>query len=274
MSVQLLKRRHTWLGRGKNGFLEVAPFLNLLWALVARDIRARYRRSFLGPAWAIIHPFMLMVVFTIVRGIINIPSDGVPYVIFSYSALVPWTFFSTATQMCGSSIMSNASIIKKIAIHLEILPLTAVMTAAFNLLMSGLVLMGMMMWFRTPTGWALLWIPFLVLLTGLLAMGVGMLLAALGTFKRDFLMAGNFLMQLWLYISPIIYPMSSVPEDWLPFYVLNPMVGIIEGFRNVLIQGNRPDLRLLTWSILGIGIVWIIAHPIFRRMSQYFADVL
>ncbi len=247
---------------------------NLLWALVYRDIRVRYRRSFLGPAWAIIQPLMLMVVFTIIRGIVTIPSDGVPYVIFSYSALVPWMFFSKATQACGASIISNASIIKKIDIPREILPLAAVLTAAFDLLMSGLVLVGMMIWFRVPVNETLLWIPVLVLMTGMLAMGIGMFLSAFGTFKRDFLMASGFLIQLWLYVSPIIYPISSVPEQWRSLYELNPMVGILEGFRTVLVKGVSPNLNLLMVSVFGMCIVWIIAHPLFRKMSQYFADVL
>jgi lipopolysaccharide transport system permease protein len=249
-------------------------FLTLLWALVSRDVRGRYRRSILGPAWAIIQPLFLMVVFTFIRGIVNIPSEGVPYVIFSYSALVPWTFFSSAVSNCGPSIMGNAGILKKMAVPREVFPLAAVLTAAFDLLMSGLVLAGMMLWFRVPVGWLLLWVPVLVLMTGTLALGVGMFLAAFGTFKRDFLMAGGFLMQLWLYVSPIIYPVSSVPERWRGLYVVNPIVGILEGFRAVLIKGAAPDLGLLAWSLLGIVVAWAVAWPLFRYMSQYFADVL
>jgi len=249
-------------------------FLTLLWALVSRDVRGRYRRSILGPAWAIIQPLFLMVVFTIIRGFVNIPSEGVPYVIFSYSALVPWAFFSSAVSSCGPSIMGNAGILKKMAVPREVFPLAAVLTAAFDLLMSGLVLAGMMLWFRVPVGWSLLWVPVLVLMTGVLALGVGMFLAALGTFQRDFLMAGGFLMQLWLYVSPIIYPVSSVPERWRGLYVLNPMVGILEGFRAVLIKGTMPDLGLLVWSLLGIAVAWTVGWPLFRYMSQYFADVL
>lgn len=246
----------------------------LLLALIVRDIRARYRRSILGPAWAILHPLLLMVVFTIIRGIVSIPSEGVPYIIFSYSALVPWTFFSTATQTCGSSMLSNASIIKKIAVPREILPLASVLTAGFDLLMSSVVLIGMMLWFRVSVGWSLLWLPVLLTMTGVLAMGVGMVLAAFGTFKRDFLMGAGFMMQLWLYISPVIYPLNSVPERWKSLYILNPMVGILEAFRAILAKGTMPDMRLLLFSIVEILIVWAIAHPIFRKMSQYFADVL
>lgn len=241
---------------------------------MARDLRSRYRRSFLGPAWAILQPVMLMAVFAMIRQFVAIPSDGTPYIIFSYSALVPWTFLSKATLNAGSSVMSNASIIKKIALPREILPLAMVVTAAFDLLMSGLVLIGMMLWFRVPIGWSLFWLPILIVMTGGLAMGIGMLLAALGTFKQDILLVGNFFIQLWLYISPIIYPISSVPDHWRPLYILNPLVGIIEGFRNVLVKGFSPDFMLLGWSLLGILFIWVIAHPIFRKMSQYFADVL
>lgn len=249
-------------------------FLSLFWALVSRDVRGRYRRSILGPAWAIIQPLFLMVVFTFIRGVVDIPSDGVPYIIFSYSALVPWSFLSNAVSACGPSIMSNAGILKKMAVPREIFPLAAVTTAAFDLLMSGLVLVGMMVWFRVPVSWSLLWTPMLVTMTAMLALGVGMGLAAFGTFKRDFLMAGSFLMQLWMYVSPIIYPVSSVPERWRNLYALNPTVGIIEGFRSVLIQGIAPDLGLLGWSLLGTGLIWALAWPLFRYMSQYFADVL
>jgi lipopolysaccharide transport system permease protein len=264
--------RTTWQGVKRRD--KVERFFNLLWALVSRDVRGRYRRSILGPAWAIIQPLFLMVVFTIIRGFVNIPSEGVPYVIFSYSALVPWGFFSSAVNGCGPSIIGNAGILKKMAVPREVFPLAAVLTAAFDLLMSGLVLAGMMLWFRVPVGWSLLWVPILVLMTGALALGVGMFLAALGTFKRDFLMAGGFLMQLWLYVSPIIYPVSSVPERWRGLYVLNPMVGIIEGFRAVLVKGTVPDLGLLVWSLFGIAVAWAVAWPLFRKMSQYFADVL
>lgn len=253
---------------------QLGRFLNLLWALVSRDVRARYRRSILGPAWAIIQPFGLMVVFSLLRGVVSIPSDGIPYVIFSFSALVPWTFFANAVNYCGPSIMNNAGVLKKMAIPREVFPLAAVLTAGFDLLMSGLVLAGMMLWFQVPVGWSLLWLPLLVALTGALALAVGMFLASLGTFKRDFLLASTFLVQLWLYTTPIIYPLSSVPERWRSLYVLNPMVGLLEAFRSILARGTAPDLELLAWALPGIALAWLVSWPLFRRMSQYFADVL
>lgn len=208
------------------------------------------------------------------RGFVNIPSDGVPYVLFSYSALVPWTFFTNAVSFCGPSVYSNAQVIKKIALPREVFPLAAVTTALFDFTMSGLVMIGMMLWFRVSVGWPLLWLPVLVLLVATLAFGVGMFIASLGTFKRDFIFATPFLIQFWLYATPVIYPMSSVPERWQTLYMLNPMVGVIEGFRNVLIRNIAPPLGAFGWSVLMTGVVLAITWPVFRWLSRYFVDVM
>lgn len=253
------KLHHTW---------------NLLWALTSRDVKARYRRSLLGPLWAVIQPFFLMVVFTVIRGFVDIPSDGIPYPIFSYSVLVPWTFFATAVNQAGPSILGNAGILKKMAVPREVFPASAVLTAAFDMTMAGLVLAGMMVWYQVPVNASLLWLPVLIGMTALFAWAVGIFLAALGVFRRDFLLAGTFLMQLWLYATPIIYPLSSVPEQWRLLYSLNPMVGILEGFRNVLARGLPPELGLLLLALPGIALALLAGWPLFRLMSQYFADVL
>lgn len=249
-------------------------FLHLLWALILRELKGRYRRSLLGPAWAIIQPLFYMIIFTFIRGVLDISSDGVPYVIFSYSALVPWAFFSNAVTRCSPSIYQNAGIVKKIAIAREVFPLAGVMTSLVDFLISTSILLGMMIWFRVSVGWALLWVPLLVLMTAMLALGVGFGMASLGTYKRDIIFAIPFLMQFWLLATPIMYPLSEVPERWQFLYSLNPMVGVIEGFRVVIIKATTPDLSLLWVSFLGIGVVWLVAWPLFRYMSQYFADVL
>ena len=248
--------------------------MNLLWALVSRDVRGRYRRALLGPLWAIVQPVVMMVVFTVVRGVIDIPSEGVPYIIFSYSALVPWTFFAGAVGYAGRSALSNGGIIKKMNLDREVFPLAAVCTALFDFAMAGLVLAGMMVWFRVPLGWPLLWLPLLILLTLLLAFGVGMFVASLGTFKADVAMAVSFFMQIWMLASPVAYPLSSVPERWRTLYLLNPMVGIIEGFRNVLVKAQSPPWGPLGVSLMITTLVLAITWPLYRRMSQYFADVL
>ncbi|HUS70387.1 MAG TPA: ABC transporter permease [Anaerolineae bacterium] len=252
----------------------LARFFTLLLALVQRDVTTRYRRSMLGPAWAILQPLILMVVFNLIRGVVDIPSEGVPYLIFSYSALVPWTFFSNGLMYCGPSILSNAAILKKMALPREVFPLAGVTVALFDLAMSGLILLGMMVWFRVQFTWALLWLPFLVLITGALALGVGMFIAALGVFRRDFVFATPFLAQIWLFATPVIYPLSSVPEKWQSLYMLNPMVGLIEGFRSVLVKGNPPSLETLAVSTAVTALILIVSWPMFRWISQYFADVL
>ncbi|MFB0536697.1 MAG: ABC transporter permease [Anaerolineae bacterium] len=244
----------------------------LLFAPVYRDVTARYRRSLLGPLWAILQPLILMVVFSLLRGVLDIPSEGMPYVLFSYAGLVPWSFFSTAVTRCGSSILSNASIVKKIALPREVFPLAAVITALFDFLMSGLVMAGMMIFYRVPVGWSLLWLPVLCLNAGLLAFAVGMVIASVGTFKRDFIIATPFLMQIWLLATPVVYPLSSVPEHWQSLYLLNPMVGIIEGFRAVLLKAETPPLGSLGWSVLVTLLALALAWPFFRWMSRYFAD--
>jgi lipopolysaccharide transport system permease protein len=252
----------------------IAQFFNLLRALVARDIRARYRRSLLGPAWAILQPLILMVLFNMMRGFVNIPSDGEPYVIFSYSALVPWTFFSNAVNFCGPSVATNASILKKMSLPREVFPISAVVTSVFDFLMASIILAGMMAWFHVPFTLKIFWIPVLVVTTSSLAFGVGMIIASLCSFKRDFIFATPFLMQFWLFATPVIYPLSSVPEKWRTLYMLNPMVGIIEGFRNVLIKGVSPSFDSFSISIGMTIIILCITWPIFRRLSQYFADVM
>jgi lipopolysaccharide transport system permease protein len=253
---------------------ELHRFLNLLWALVIRELKGRYRRSILGPAWAILQPLLYMLIFTFIRGVLNIYSEGVPYVIFTYSALVPWTFFSNAVSWCGPSIIGNGGILKKVAIAREVFPAASVMTSLVDLLIASVILIAMMIGFKVPVGWSLLWWPVLVMMTTLLALGIGLGVAALGTFKRDIIFAVPFVMQFWLLATPILYPLGKVPEKWHLLYTLNPMVGLVEGFRSVMIKGLPPDLGLLSISLLGIVLVWLGAWPLFRYLSQYFADVL
>ncbi|MEW6531738.1 MAG: ABC transporter permease [Thermodesulfobacteriota bacterium] len=253
---------------------KLSSFRSLLFALVIRDLKGKYRRSMLGIWWALIQPLVLMLLFTMLRGFVNIPSEGIPYVLFSYSALVPWTFFTAALSSCGPSIIDNAEVIKKIALPREVFPLAGVTSCLFDLGMSGVILAGMMAWYRVSVGWALLWLPLLVLLVAAVAFATGMLLAGLGTFRKDFIFAVPFIAQAWLFVSPVIYPMSSVPEQWRSLYMLNPMVGIIEGFRNVLLKASAPPLEPLAISVAVTALLLVTAWPIFRRLSAYFADVL
>jgi lipopolysaccharide transport system permease protein len=253
---------------------EVNRFLNLLWALVIRELKGRYRRSLLGPAWAILQPLFYMVIFTFLRGVLDISSEGVPYVIFTYSALVPWTFFSNAVTRCGPSVAANAAVLKKMAVFREVFPLAGVAASFVDFVISSFILVGMMIWFRVPIGVPLLWVPLLVLLIASLALGIGLAVEAVGTYKHDIIFAMPFLLQFWLLATPIMYPLGRVPDRWKFFYSLNPMVGIIEAFRTIIVKGVPPDLRLLLTSSVITVVLFIAAWSLFRHMSQYFADVL
>lgn len=249
-------------------------FVGLLWALVARELKCRYRRSLLGPAWAIIQPLVYMVVFNFVKGVVSISSEEMPYSLFVYSALVPWTLLTNAVTRCGPSIYQNSSIIKKASVPKEVFPLAAVVISVCDFLISATILIAMMIWFRVPVTMSLIWVPVLLLMCALLALALGMAVAALGTFRRDIIFAVPFLMQFWLLISPVMYPLSQVPDKWQKYYFVNPAVGIIEGFRTVVVKGLPPDLGLLALASLGICLIWVVAWPLFRCTSKYFADII
>jgi len=249
-------------------------FVTLLLALVKRDLAARYRRSFLGPLWAVLQPLLLMLLFLFLSNVVNIPSEGAPYILFSFAALVPWTFFSNAINACAPSITANAGLLKKMAVPREIFPLGAVTIASFDLLMAGSVLALMLLIFNVPLTLNLVWVLPMTLGLGLLALGVGMFIAALATYRRDFVYATPFLMQFWLYATPVAYPLSSVPERFARLYLLNPTVGYIDGFRSVIVHGRAPDLSLLLLAFSISALVFLAGWSVFRLTSQYFADVL
>ncbi len=249
-------------------------FFTLLGALVVRDVTSRYRRSSLGMWWAFLQPLILMLLFNMLRGFVNIPSDGIPYLLFSYSALVPWTFFTNSVAACGPSIITNADVIKKIALPREVFPLAAVAATLFDFAMSSILLAAMMVWFKVQIGWVLLWLPVLIVLMAATAFAVGILLAGLGTFRKDFIFATPFLTQAWLFVTPVIYPLSSVPEKWQSLYMLNPMVGVIEGFRNVLLKASAPPWEPMVSAVVVTTVLLAVSWPLFRKLSAYFADVL
>ncbi|OSM00075.1 ABC transporter permease [Magnetofaba australis] len=249
-------------------------FRTLVGALVVREFKGQYRRSLLGPAWAFIQPLAYMVIFIFLRGVLDISSEGAPYALFTFCALVPWTFFSNAITRCAPSIYANGAILKKISIAREVFPVAAVFTSLLDLAIASVILTGMMIWYAVPLSIHMLWLPVLITLTGLLALGFGLAAAAIGTFKRDVMFAIPFAMQFWLLATPVMYPASQVPERWRAFYDLNPMVGLIDAFRAVLIRAEAPDLTSLGASVALTALVWALAWPLFRSVSNYFADVL
>lgn len=252
----------------------VGLFVNLTLHLVERDFKGQYRRALLGPFWAILQPVAYVLLFTFLRGVFNISSQGVPYPVFAFSALLPWTFFANVVVRCGPSISSNGSILKKIAVPQAVFPLSATLASLVDFLLAALVLAGLLVWYATPLTHHLLWLFPMLLLTGMLALGLGLAVSAVGAFRRDVLLATPFAMQLWLLATPVMYPFSQVPDHWTGLMSFNPMTGIVDGFRTVLVLGQAPDPHLLSISLLVTLAIWLVAWPLFRYLSRYFADSL
>ena len=246
----------------------------LIYTLAKRDIQVRYRRSVIGIFWAILDPLFFLGVFAVLRAFLGISTGDMPYLVFTFSGLIPWTLFLTIVNACAPSIMSNASILKKMILPREIFLLIGAITAVFDFLMSLLVMFLMMLFYRVHFTWYLLWLPFLVGLLVILALGMGMYVAAYGIFRRDYIKISAYVFQLLFFLSPIFYPIDAVPQFLRQVYVFNPLVGLLEGFRSVLGAGKMPDLLLLAYALPTIIIVFVIGWIAFREKSPYFTDVL
>ena len=249
-------------------------YWTLLTSLVKRDIRARYRRTILGPLWAIIPAVMTMVIFSFLRGVVDIDSAGVPYIVFAFSTIVPWTYFQKALSNVPNSVIGNGGLLRKMAIPRDIFPLIGIFTAFFDFLMSLIVLIVILILYGIPITIAWLWLPILLLLLSVLAWAVGLGITALSVYRRDLLQGLPYILQLWFFITPVVYSIDAIRGDLRLIYSLNPAVGLIDGFRQVFVFGQPPDIQLLTIGTLVTILCLLIAYPIFRLSSPYFADVL
>lgn len=253
---------------------ELWEYRELLFFLVWRDIKVRYKQTIFGAAWAIIQPFMTMVVFSIFFGHLGkIPSDGIPYPIFSYVALVPWTFFANGLSQSANSLVGSANLITKVYFPRLVIPISSVLSGVLDFIFAFAVLLGMMFCFGiTPTA-AILWLPFFLALALITALGAGLWLSALNVEFRDVRYVVPFLIQFWMFATPIAYPSSLLAEPWKTIYGINPMVGVIEGFRWVLLGANPPG-AVLGFSILAALGMFLSGLFYFRRMEKTFADVV
>src|SRR5262245_14134092 len=216
--------------------MELWAYRDLCCVLTARDIKVRYKQTVLGAGWAIIQPFMTMVVFSIIfGGFAKMPSDGFPYPVFVYAGLLPWTFFSSCLTRSGSSVVGSAHLISKVYFPRVIIPLSSVGAGVVDLAISTAVMLLIMFFFGIPWSLNLLAAPFLLVLVMLMALGVGTLLSAVNVAYRDIGLITPFLVQLWMFATPVIYPASLVPEKWQWLVYLNPMAGVIEGFRSAFL---------------------------------------
>lgn len=254
---------------------ELWRYRDLFLFLVWRDIKTRYAQSILGVGWAVIQPLFSMVVFTVVFGkLANISSDGVPYAIFSYTALVPWTYFAASLTGSSSSLLGASGMITKVYFPRLVIPIAPVLAKLVDFFIALVILFGLMLWFRIAPTLGVLALPVLIPLMMLTAAGLGMWFTALAVQYRDVKYALNFAVQLLMYAAPVVYPASSVPERYRFIYALNPMVGVIEGFRAALL-GTRP----MPWDFIALGaataaVVAITGALYFRRMERVFADVV
>ena len=251
-------------------------YRELFYFLAWRDILVRYKQTVIGIAWALIRPLLTMAVFTVVFGkIAKLPSEGVPYPLLVFAAMLPWQFFATALGEASNSLIGNSNLISKIYFPRLIVPAGSVITSFVDFLISGAFLVALMAWYRFVPDWRLLTLPFFILLAFAAALGSGLFLAALNVEYRDFRHIVPFIVQFGMYISPVGFSSSVVPEKWRPLYSLNPMVGVIDGFRWALLGGKTQlDVTVLAMSLTVISAVLILGIWYFRKTERTFADVI
>jgi len=254
---------------------ELWEYRELLYFLTWRDIKVRYKQTVLGAAWAIIQPFFTMVVFSLFFGrLARVPSDGIPYPIFAYCALVPWNFFSGALDRAGNSLVASANLLTKVYFPRLVIPISAVLAGLIDFTIAFAVLLGMMMFYGVTPTWAVVTLPFFLLLALATALGVGLWLSALNVQYRDVRYTISFITQFWMFASPVAYSASLVPERWRWAYGLNPMAGVIDGFRWALLGRETSPGPMLFASVVMVVLIFIGGLFYFRRMEKSFADVV
>jgi lipopolysaccharide transport system permease protein len=253
---------------------ELWAYRELLWVLAARDVQVRYKQAVLGAAWAVIRPFTTMVIFSVVFGrLAGMPSEGFPYPVFVYAGLLPWTFFASAVTSSGQSLVGSAHLVSKVYFPRLIIPLASAGSALVDLLFSAVILLAMMAWWGV--GWtpSLFVAPLLLPILVFAALGVGTLLAALTVSYRDFTHITPFLVQVWMFVTPVIYPVSLVDEGWRWLLYLNPMTGVVEGFRSTFL-GKPFDTVGLAASLTVSLALFIFGVAYFEKVERRFADVI
>jgi lipopolysaccharide transport system permease protein len=256
------------------GLKELWEYRELLYFLTWRDIKVRYKQTALGAAWAIIQPVFMMLVFSLFFGrLAKVPSDGIPYPIFTFCALLPWQLFAHALTESSNSLVANERLITKVYFPRLVVPISAVLGGLVDFAIAFVILLLMMFYYGIVPTAAVVALPGFILLAIMTALGVGLWLSALNVQYRDVRYTINFLIQFWLFATPVAYPSSIVPEKWRALYGLNPMAGVVEGFRWALL-GNKPPGALLWVSVASVIVLLIGGLYYFRRMEQQFADVV
>jgi lipopolysaccharide transport system permease protein len=261
--------------QGGFDFKEIFAYGELLYFLTQRDIKVRYKQTVLGGLWAIIQPFFTMIVFSLFFGrLARIPSEGLPYPIFVYAGLLPWTYFANALAASSNSLVGSANLITKVYFPRLIIPVSAALALLVDFFIALSILAGLMIYYQVLPGWGLTLLPLLVLLTFLCAVGVGLWLSALNVQYRDIRYAIPFLIQIWLFLSPVIYPVDLVGERYRWLLAINPMGGLIDAYRAALLGHQSVDWLLLALSAAMIAAIFISGLVYFKKMEQRFADVI
>jgi len=256
-------------------FRELKQYRDLLYFLVARDIKVKYKQTVLGGLWAIIQPFFMMVVFTLFFGkLAKIPSDGIPYPIFNFTAMIAWTYFSGAINGSSNSIVGAGSLIAKVYFPRILIPIVPVVAGLLDFTIAFIVLIGMMLYYHLYPSLLVLILPALILLMMLISSGIGMVLAALSAKYRDIRYTIPFLVQLWMFATPIVYPASMIPEKYRIIYALNPMTGVIEGFRSAILGKVAFPTEMVMISTFISIVLFLIGLIYFKQVERYFADVI
>jgi lipopolysaccharide transport system permease protein len=270
--VVLIQPRKGWLSFD---LAALYRYRELLYFLIWRDVLVRYKQAAIGIAWVVLQPLLTMVVFTVIFGqFAKLPSDGLPYPIFSFTALLPWNYFAQAISRSGISLVSNANLISKIYFPRLIVPISGALGPLVDFAISFVILLGMMAWYRIAPTWGVLALPFFTLLAVVTSVAVSLYLSALNVKYRDVGHAIPFLVQFWMYASPVVYSLTIIPEKWRILYSLNPMVGVIEGFRWALLGKARPDFAVMAVGVVVASVLLLGGLVYFKRTERFFADII
>lgn len=254
---------------------ELWEYRELLYTLVEREIKVRYKQTAIGVSWVLLQPLIAMLIFTAIFGrMAKMPSDGIWYPAFILTALLPWAYFSQAITRSGTSLVSSANLVTKVYFPRMLLPLSAIVSPLIDFLLSMGLLFGLLMYAGIPLTWKVITLPIFILIAMLTATGVGLFVSATNVKYRDVGHAIPFVVQIWMFVSPIVYPVSLVPERWKLLYGLNPMVGVIDGFRWALLGKSAPDPLMMGGSMVMVLAVLIGGVVYFRQMEREFADII
>lgn len=255
-------------------WLELWRFRDLFLILAERDIRLRYRQTALGVVWVILQPLVGALIFAAIFGLFaKLPSDGTPYLLFVFAAMLPWNLFSGGVQRAGNSLITDARLITKIYFPRAIIPVASVSAVLLDFAVASVVMLVLMLLYGTPFTWSILALPVLILITLAITVGMSLLFSALNVYYRDFSYALPFILQIWMYASSVVYASSLVPERWRLLYGLNPLVGVIDGFRWALLGAPPPTIALAESAVIA-SLMLVVGAAVFKRVERNFADVI